>query len=66
MEFETSDPRMRGEMTVTYELTDAGSGTNVLAVHDHLPPGLAPADNEAGWRMALEKLARLVEAGKQR
>jgi hypothetical protein len=26
---------------------------------------VAPADNEAGWRMALEKLARLVEANQQ-
>jgi hypothetical protein len=24
--------------------------------------GLSPADNETGWRMSLEKLARLVEA----
>ena len=65
MEFETADPEMRGEMTVTYTLVDAGGGTDVLAVHDNLPPGLAPADNETGWRMALEKLAKFVEAGAQ-
>jgi len=41
---------------------DAGGGTDALGVHDNLPPGVAPADNETGWRMALEKLARLVEA----
>jgi uncharacterized protein YndB with AHSA1/START domain len=63
MEFETADDSMRGEMTVTFTLTDAGGGTDVLAVHDHLPPGLSPADNETGWRMALDKLAALVEAG---
>jgi hypothetical protein len=34
----------------------------VLAVHDNVPPGVAPADNELGWRMSLTKLARLVEA----
>jgi uncharacterized protein YndB with AHSA1/START domain len=62
MEFETADPTMRGEMTATFTLIDKDGGTEVLAVHDHLPPGLSPADNETGWRMSLEKLARLVEA----
>lgn len=62
LEFETADPAMRGEMTVTLTLADADGGTEVLAVHANLPPGLAPADNEVGWRMALEKLAALVEA----
>jgi len=62
MEFETEDAAMRGEMTVTFTLTDADGGTDVLGVHENLPPGVAPADNETGWRMALEKLARLVEA----
>jgi uncharacterized protein YndB with AHSA1/START domain len=63
MEFETDDPAMRGEMTVTFTLTDADSGTDILGVHDNLPPGVSPADNETGWRMALDKLAALVEAG---
>jgi hypothetical protein len=36
---------------------------DVLAVHDGLPPGLPTADNEAGWRSSLAKLAALVEAG---
>ncbi len=65
MEFETADPAMRGEMTVTFTLTEVDGGTDVLAVHDNVPPGVAPADNETGWRMALEKLARLVEADQQ-
>jgi len=63
MEFETTDPEMRGEMMVTFTLTDAGGGTDLLAVHDNLPPGIALADNETGYRMALDKLAALVEAG---
>jgi uncharacterized protein YndB with AHSA1/START domain len=62
MEFETADDSMRGEMTVTFTLTEANGGTDVLAVHDNVPPGISPADNEIGWRMSLEKLARLVEA----
>lgn len=63
MEFETADTSMRGEMTVKFTLTDADGGTDVLAVHDNLPPGLSTADNETGWQMALDKLAALVEAG---
>lgn len=66
MEFETSDAAMRGEMMVTFTLTDSGRGTDVLAVHDNLPPGLSPADNETGWQMALDKLAAFVEAGQNK
>lgn len=62
VEFETADPELRGEMTITISLADAdGSGTDVLAVHEGLPPGVPTADNEAGWREALAKLAALVE-----
>lgn len=62
-EFETDDPTLRGEMTITITLADANGGTNLLALHDGLPRGVSPADNETGWRMALAKLAKLVEAG---
>ncbi len=63
VEFETDDPAMRGEMTITFTLSDADGGSDLLAVHDDLPPGLSPADNELGWSMSLAKLAALVEAG---
>jgi uncharacterized protein YndB with AHSA1/START domain len=62
VEFETSDPALQGEMTITITLADAEGGTEVIAVHDGLPPGLPTADNEAGWRLSLAKLAALVEA----
>jgi len=62
IEFETTNPTMRGEMTITYTLIDADGGTDVLAVHEGLPPGVSPADNELGWRSSLAKLAALVEA----
>jgi uncharacterized protein YndB with AHSA1/START domain len=61
VEFETADPALRGEMTVTITLSDADGGTEVLAVHDGLPRGVPAADNEAGWRSSLAKLAALVE-----
>ena len=61
-EFETTDPALRGEMTITVTLTDApDGGTDLVAVHEGLPPGVSPADNETGWRMSLAKLAVLVE-----
>jgi uncharacterized protein YndB with AHSA1/START domain len=63
VEFETTDPALRGEMTITITLADEDGGTDVLAVHDGLPRGVPTADNEAGWREALAKLAALVEAG---
>ena len=63
VEFETTDPGLRGEMTITTTLADAAGGTDVLAVHEGLPRGVSTADNEAGWREALERLAALVEAG---
>ena len=65
MAFETDDPSMAGEMTVSYILTTVGDGTDLLAIHDNVPPGVAPADNELGWRLALGKLAILVEAGRK-
>jgi uncharacterized protein YndB with AHSA1/START domain len=61
-EFETADPALRGEMTITITLVDADGGTDLAAVHDGLPPGVSPADNELGWRLALARLAALVEA----
>jgi len=63
IEFETADPALRGEMTITITLGDADGGTDIVAVHDGLPPGLSAADNELGWQLSLGKLAALVEAG---
>src|SRR6266511_1720533 len=60
-EFETENPALRGKMTITFTLADTDGGTNLMAVHDGLPRGVSPADNETGWRMALAKLAALVE-----
>ena len=62
VEFESDDPAMQGEMTVTISIADgAHGGTELTAVHAGLPAGVAPSDNETGWRMSLAKLARLVE-----
>lgn len=50
-------------MTVTITLLDRNGGTEVVGQHEGLPPGVSLADNELGWRMALRKLAALVEPG---
>jgi uncharacterized protein YndB with AHSA1/START domain len=60
-EFETADPQLAGEMTMTITLRDRDGGTELRAVHENVPPGVAPEDNEVGWRMALDRLAALVE-----
>ena len=62
VEFESDDPTMQGEMTITYTLTAAhGRGTDLVGQHEGLPPGVTPADNELGWNLSIDKLASLVE-----
>ena len=52
---------MMGEMAISITLSDADGGTTILVEHQGLLPGLAPADNETGWRMALAILEALAE-----
>lgn len=61
VEFETDDPAMKGEMTITYMLADTDDGTDLVGLHENLPPGVSPVDNELGWSMSIDKLANLVE-----
>lgn len=61
-EFETDDPSLQGEMMMRFTLSEGvGGGTDLVAEHENVPPGISPADNETGWRMSLGKLAALVE-----
>ncbi len=62
LEFETADPALRGEITMSTTLVEADGGTDVILVYEGLPPGVSAADNELGSRMALDKLAGLVES----
>ncbi|WP_435971406.1 SRPBCC family protein [Streptomyces sp. Qhu_M48] len=61
LEFETPDPRLRGAMTVTTTLIALEGGTDVVLVHEGVPDAVPDADNEAGTRTALDRLAALVE-----
>lgn len=63
-EFETDDPALGGEMIITFRLEDAADGgTTLHAVHENVPRGVLPADNELGWRLSLDKLTAWVERG---
>ena len=62
LEFETADPELIGEMTITTTLVDVDGGTDVVVVHEGLPRGVSVADNETGTRMSLDNLATLVES----
>jgi uncharacterized protein YndB with AHSA1/START domain len=62
-EFETGDPAFEGEMRSTIELRDESGATLLTAVHEGVPDGVSPADNQAGWASALDRLAALVGAG---
>ncbi|MEV6139740.1 SRPBCC family protein [Nocardia sp. NPDC051990] len=63
VEFETDNPAMTAEMTITIDLADADGGTRISAVHDGLPEGVPPDQNELGWCLSLGKLATLAETG---
>ena len=61
-EFETDDPALRGEMTITIALADEAGGTELVATHDGLPAAVSLTDNETAWNMALDKLTAFVES----
>ncbi len=63
LEFVTEKPDMTGAQTVTFTLTDADGGTHLEVLHEGVPPGLTPTENEIGWRLALTKLVALAERG---
>ena len=65
LEFETSQSSMQGEMKITTSLEASEGGTLLTAIHEGLPVGVSPHDNETGWRDSLGKLAALL-AGRSR
>ena len=60
-EFETADPALQGEMTITITLRDADGGTELEAVHDGLPSGVRPSDNELGKEETIALVADFAE-----
>jgi len=59
--FDSADPTVAGEMSMTVTFEERDSGTEVTILFEQIPPGIQPEDNDAGTRSSLEKLARYVE-----
>lgn len=62
LEFETPDPALAGTIKMTTTLSDAPGGTTVTMEHEGMPDAVPADENELGTRMALARLARLVES----
>ena len=60
--FETDDPSMTGEMTVTVTFRDIPEGTEVTVHQENIPPAIPPSDANEGWADSLSNLASVVEA----
>jgi uncharacterized protein YndB with AHSA1/START domain len=58
--FEADDPALDGTITMTTTLRGAAGGTEVEIRMDGVPDAIPRNQNEAGTRMALAKLSRLV------
>ena len=60
-EFETDEPSMAGEMTVTVTFEAIEGGTEVTVVQENIPEAIPPEDSHAGWTDSLGNLATLLE-----
>ncbi|SFR98233.1 Uncharacterized conserved protein YndB, AHSA1/START domain [Halomicrobium zhouii] len=60
-EFETDEPSMAGEMTVTVTFEDVPDGTEITVHHEGFPEGASPSDANEGWTDSLGNLANVVE-----
>ena len=59
--FVSDDAAFGGETTLTVSIEPRGDASAVTLAFDGLPPGVRPADNDAGARLSLAQLARQVE-----
>ncbi|UTF52106.1 SRPBCC family protein [Natronosalvus rutilus] len=60
-EFETDDPEMAGETTVTVTFEAVPEGTEITVHHEGFPEAIPPSDANEGWTDSLSNLAELVE-----
>ena len=61
VDFVSDDPRYRGTMTMTWEVTAAGAGTRVDIRADDVPAGISAADHAEGLASSLANLAAHLE-----
>ncbi|MFC9535187.1 SRPBCC family protein [Streptomyces sp. NPDC056975] len=59
--FESDDPSYAGTMTMTWNLTATGGGTEVTVSATDVPPGIDRVAHEAGIASSLANLASYVE-----
>lgn len=57
VDFVSDDPRFRGTMTMTWEVTPVDNGTRVDIRADDVPIGISAEDHAAGLASSLENLA---------
>lgn len=60
VEFESDDPAHAGIMTMSWTLIERVGRTTVTVTADDVPPGIDPADHDAGLRSTLSQLAEYV------
>ncbi|WP_067670829.1 SRPBCC family protein [Nocardia miyunensis] len=60
--FEAQDPSYAGTMTMTWQITATGEGTEVTVTATDVPPGIDQAAHETGIASSLANLASYVEA----
>jgi uncharacterized protein YndB with AHSA1/START domain len=61
--FTSDDAGFAGTMIMTWELKPQPEGTLVSVAATHVPPGISPADHEAGLASSLANLAAHLERG---
>ena len=59
--FESDEPTMAGEMTVTITFVEVPDGTEVTVHQEGIPEAIPPSDANAGWTDSLGTLAEIVE-----
>jgi uncharacterized protein YndB with AHSA1/START domain len=61
VDFVSEDPAYAGTMTMTWEVTAAGTGTRVEIRADDVPAGVSAEDHAAGLASSLANLAAYLE-----
>lgn len=62
--FNSDDPEYAGEMRMKWTLEPTPDGTLVTVRCEDVPPGIHPADHQAGFESTLANLAACTEQGR--
>lgn len=61
VDFQSDDPAFAGTMTMTWSLSPAADGTEVVIVCENVPEGISKDDHDAGLASTLANLAAFTE-----